>query len=144
MGNYTDQQILAAIEKLRPALPALLSAEQARQLDSRLAEILQSAAAPVSEPEAAARALEAVGGYSEAQEALVILLVRAAEESDSLRFMGDFQPAPGSAQPLPPGARMVCPVDPMHYSRRLRVAGQRLHCPEHEVELVPESAVGGE
>jgi len=140
---YSEQQILAALQELRPALPTLLPPDQARELEARLDKILQKPTFAGSKPVIAVRAMEAVSDYPEAQEALKILLERAAGEGESTRFMGDFQPAPGGPLPLPPGTKLVCPVSPSHYSRRLRVAGQRLYCPQHQVELVPESPAGG-
>jgi len=49
-----------------------------------------------------------------------------------------FIPLPGEPDPIPAGTMMVCPVDPAHYRKLLRQKGQRLYCPEHQVELVPE------
>lgn len=49
-----------------------------------------------------------------------------------------FHPLPGT-RPIPPGRMMACPVDPQHYrTRRLR-ADERLRCPEHDVDLIPET-----
>ena len=47
-----------------------------------------------------------------------------------------YVPLPGEDIPLPPGPRMVCPVDPAHYQIFRREADEELICPEHGVRLV--------
>ena len=56
-----------------------------------------------------------------------------------VRLLMAFEDVPGTGQPVPPGTRVVCPVDPTHLIKRLRVAGEK--CPQHHVELVPEDQV---
>src|SRR5688500_2293021 len=53
---------------------------------------------------------------------------------ENFRF---YSPIAGTNAPLPPGRRMVCPMDPSHYSDYRRELGERLFCPEHQVPLIP-------
>jgi hypothetical protein len=49
----------------------------------------------------------------------------------------------GDEWEIPAGTVMVCPKNPSHYRMRLQFVGQRLRCPEHDVDLVPEESIRG-
>lgn len=51
---------------------------------------------------------------------------------------GAYGPVPGDPGSVPSGRKMVCPVPSCHFSRRLQQRGERLYCPSHHEELVPE------
>ena len=82
------------------------------------------------------------------QPAAVLIALDIIEETDEARerleeimrergLIRSYTPPPGQQPALPPGTLMVCPVDPNHYQKRLRTAGQRLKCPQHGKDLVP-------
>lgn len=58
-------------------------------------------------------------------------------QSLSGNLRGVFSPMPGHPGPVPAGTVAVCPIDPGHRQRRIQQRGQKLRCPEHDVELIP-------
>lgn len=132
-----EERYLEAIRALKPELRDLLGPEEGAQLNRRLGQYLRRARSPEECERAVTRALDALREHPPARERLADIL-RAAGEDD-LRLL--YEPLPGPGGLLPAGAVVVCPVDPSHCRRRRQYKGQRLFCPEHGVELVPEEEV---
>jgi hypothetical protein len=136
-----EEKYLEAIRALKSELHQLLEPEEAKRLNRRLGQYLRWARFPEHRERALTRALAAIREYPpQVRDRLAEILRReGVEERTRL-----FEPLPGPEPiPLPPGTLMVCPMDPGHYRRRLQFAGQRLRCPDHEVDLVPEQSIRG-
>jgi hypothetical protein len=129
---------LEAIQVLRQELPKLLSSDDAKSLAAELTQVLSQANDPVERPKAIARARDAISRYPQARERLdeIIPRIQGKFRLDS------YQGVAGRAQVIPPGTLMACPKDPNHYQKYLRIAGQTLRCPQHEVDLIPLEQVG--
>ena len=125
--------VLQAVTQSRPQWEMLLEESERRDLDRWLAE------AASGEPETVRRAtnlvLDLLARYPQA-ESHVTAALGAKGDLDLETFR--YTPPPGEGDAIPAGAMMVCPIDPAHYRKRLRQKGQRLFCPQHDVELVPE------
>lgn len=130
---------LEAIQVLRQELPKLLSSGDAEKLAVELTQILSQADNPLERPKAITLAREAIDRYPEARQRLEEIIPRI---RGGTRLEG-YQEVPGEAQVIPAGTLMVCPKDPSHYQRYLRTAGQRLRCPQHEIDLVPPESISG-
>lgn len=136
MSGYSDQEILEAIQQLRSNLSEVLLDADAKALEVQLQEILSQAADQDRQPLTVTRSLEAIREYPAARDELKARLIRMAGLRSETRLGMSFETIPGYGEPVRPGTRVVCPVDPTHYITRLRLKGQR--CPQHNVELVPE------
>jgi hypothetical protein len=51
-------------------------------------------------------------------------------------FRGSYSGLPGTPGCIEVGRKMVCPIDPGHYSAYVQVRGEILYCPHHMTELV--------
>jgi hypothetical protein len=164
-----EEKYLEAIRALKSELRQLLGPEEAKRLNRRLGRYLRWARSPARRERALTRALAAIREHPRVRDRFGEILkevlgpegVEALEQKPPfphyldyssvwksplvqlLRALGrEFEPLPGEGGEIPPGTVMVCPVDPGHYRRRLQFRGQRLRCPEHEVDLVPEERSG--
>jgi hypothetical protein len=134
-----ELDFLQAVDRLMPRWTDVLSTGDMRTLAAWLQE------SPRDDPEAVRqtvnRTLDLLQGYPQAKSALGRELgIRSPLESVRLLF----SPAPGGPQPIPATTIMVCPEDPSHYQRPLMFQGQRLFCPQHQVELVPRDSLPSE
>jgi hypothetical protein len=154
-----EEKYLEAIRALKSELRQLLGPEEAKRLNRRLGRYLRWARSPARRERALTRALAAIREHPRVRDRFGEILkevlgpegVEALEQKPPLLAFSDawhavwareFEPLPGEGGEIPPGTVMVCPVDPGHYRRRLQFRGQRLRCPEHEVDLVPEERSG--
>ncbi|WP_448594352.1 hypothetical protein [Thermoflexus hugenholtzii] len=134
-----EEKYLEAIRALKSELPRLLEPEEAKRLNRRLGQHLRWARSPEHRERALTRALAAIREHPPVRDRLAEILRREGVE-EPYRL---YEPPPGEGGEIPAGTLMVCPVDPNHYRRRLQFRGQRLRCPEHRVDLVPEEDSGG-
>jgi hypothetical protein len=133
-----EEKTLEAIRTLKAELRQLLGPEEAEQLNRLLDQYLEEARSPERRESALGNALQAIKKHPRVRARLEeILGQKGVEEPHRL-----FEPLPGGEEVIPPGTVMVCPVDPSHYRMRLQFVGQRLRCPEHKVDLVPEERSG--
>jgi hypothetical protein len=154
-----EEKYLEAIRALKSELRQLLGPEEAKRLNRRLGRYLRWARSPARRERALTRALAAIREHPRVRDRFGEILkevlgpegVEALEQKPPLLaslsvwhavWAREFEPLPGEGGEIPPGTVMVCPVDPGHYRRRLQFRGQRLRCPEHEVDLVPEERSG--
>lgn len=131
-----ERDVLRTLDRLLLKWTDVLSSQDAQKLAAWLHTT------PRDDPEAMRqavnRALDLLQRYPQAKQELGDELgVQAPLESVRLLF----SPAPGGPQPVQATTMMVCPVDPSHYQRPLMVQGQRLFCPQHGVELVPQDSL---
>lgn len=134
-----DERYLAAIQALKPELPDLLGPEEGKRLNRRLGQYLRWARSPQHRETSLTRALAAISEHPPARQRMAEILYQKGVSD----FRTLFQPLPGEPGEIPAGTVMVCPVDPGHYQQRLQFVGQRLRCPEHDVDLVPEGSTRG-
>ncbi|MCX7681536.1 MAG: hypothetical protein N2508_06185 [Anaerolineae bacterium] len=134
-----DEQYLTAIQALKSELRDLLGPEEGKRLNRRLGQYLRWARSPQHREVSLTRALKAIGEHPPARQRIAEMLYR--EGVKDVQIV--YRPLPGEPEPVPAGTVMVCPVDPNHYRRRLQFTGQRLYCPEHNVDLVPEEDARG-
>lgn len=134
-----DERYLAAIQALKPELPDLLGPEEGKHLNRRLGQYLRWARSPQHREASLTRALAVISEHPPARQRMAEILYREGVRD----FRTLFQPLPGEPGEIPAGTLMVCPVDPGHYQQRLQFVGQRLRCPEHDVDLVPEGSTRG-
>jgi hypothetical protein len=156
-----EEKYLEAIRALKSELRQLLEPEEAERLNRRLGQYLRWARSPAHRERALTRALAAIREHPRVRDRFGEILkevlgpegVEALEQKppfphylsaglSQVVLVRKFEPLPGEGGEIPPGTVMVCPVDPGHYRRRLQFRGQRLRCPEHEVDLVPEERSG--
>jgi hypothetical protein len=130
-----QRAVLEAIQILRQEVLELLPAESANSLMVELAEALRDADSHVGRPMAIARAEEAIARYPKAHRRLEEILL--GTEDTRIKYQGP----PGPPQGIRP-MLMACPKDPTHYQKYARIAGQRLRCPQHQVDLIPYKDVG--
>jgi hypothetical protein len=133
-----EEKYLEAIRALKSELRQLLEPEEAERLKRRLGQYLRWARSPARRERALTRALAAIREHPRVRDRLAEILRREGVE-EPYRL---YEPLPGEGGEIPAGTLMVCPVDPSHYRMRLQFVGQRLRCPEHEVDLVPEGRSG--
>lgn len=130
---------LEALRRVKPELRDLLEEkEEAVHLNRSLGQYLRWARSPKHRDRSLTRALRRVMDYPTVRQRLGQIVGELGGEQAVARL---FSTLPGEPFPVPPGALMVCPVDPTHYRRRVQYAGQRFVCPEHNVPLVPASEV---
>jgi hypothetical protein len=134
VAEYTDEEYLEALRKLRQDLDQILPPEPAEQLGKQLDNLLSQADDTSLLPASIDFALDAVRDHPPAPDYLEDLLKQRAgfKNADRLRL---YTPPAGPPVPVQPGTRVCCPVDPTHLITRLRRQGQR--CPQHDVALVP-------
>jgi hypothetical protein len=130
-----DETDLEAIQVLRQEVPDLLPPEDARRLTAELNKVLRRMADPAARARSTALAREAIDQYPEARKRLDQITAKI-QQTLGYRYQG----VPGDPQAVPPGILMVCPKDPTHYQKYLRLAGEKLRCPQHQIDLVPQSA----
>jgi len=136
MDEMSEEEVVVqAIQELRRELRDLLGPEEAARLNRSLGQHLRWARTPGHRERSLTRALARIAEHPVLWERLTRLVEERGGAEDAVRL---FQPLPGSPIDIPAGTRMVCPVDPAHYRRRLQYRGQRLRCPQHGVDLVPE------
>ena len=128
------EQVLQAVAKTRPQWETLLREDECRDLDYWLTEA--TSGDPKIARKAANMILDLLERYPQAWSRIVAAL--GAKEGLHLELTRSYDPLPGEGDAIPVSTVMVCPVDPTHYRKHLRQKGQRLFCPEHGVELVPE------
>jgi hypothetical protein len=136
---YSDQELLEAIRALQSRLDQVLPGEQGRDLSGRLEGSLTQVEEPTRSSRAITLALETIRNYPAAFNELKAELVRQAGAKREDRLGMKMVDIIGDGGAVRPGERVVCPVDPRHLQKRLRVKGER--CPQHNVELVAESGV---
>ena len=127
-----------ALRVLKPELPDLLGPEEGEPLARLLEQDLRQARSPEHREQAITRALGRIAEYPTLRERLGRILEDLGGAETAVRL---YERLPGEEEPIPAGTLMVCPVDPSHYRRRLQHRGQRLRCPQHQVDLVPEGGV---
>jgi hypothetical protein len=136
---YTDQELLHAIRSLQARLTQILSNDQAQDLEARLQTALAHIDEPGNQPQAITHALEGVRFFPAARDELKVELIREAGLRKEDRLGMKLVDIIGDGGAIKPGERVVCPVDPTHLKKRLRIKGER--CPQHNVELVDESSL---
>ena len=136
---YTDQELLQAIRSLQARLTQILPADEARDLQARLQTVLADIDEPAPPPQAVTLALEAIRVFPACREELKAELIRQAGLRTEDRLGIRLVDIAGDGDAISPGERVVCPVDPTHLKRRLRIKGER--CPQHNVELVKEGSL---
>lgn len=134
MAEYTDEEYLEALRKLRRDLYQVLPPDKADQLGQQLDNLLSQADDPNLLPAAIDFALDAVRDHPPAPDHLEALIERQSGKKSAERLRL-YTPPAGPPVPVQPGTRVCCPVDPTHLITRLRRQGQR--CPQHNVLLVP-------
>jgi hypothetical protein len=137
--NPQQQADLEAIQFLRQELRTWLSSEDAESLEAELGIVLGSFETPDERPriitgEEVGRAWEFIARYPQALQRLEVLRA----ESPEWKYQGP----PGLPVEVPPGPVLVCPKDPSHYQRYVLKTGERLRCPQHDVDLVPPDQAG--
>lgn len=133
-----QQGDLEAIQYLRQELSMWLSPEDAESLHAELDSLLGSFENPAERQrpitgEEVAQAWESIDHYPQARQRLEELRIESLER---------YQAPPGGPDPVPPGPLWVCPKDPSHYKRYVLKAGERLRCPQHDVDLVRADQAG--
>lgn len=128
---------LEALQEVRSVLPKLLSAEKAAQIERQLSAALDQPGEPMFQ---AIQACEALQPHDPAMKFLNDIL----DELEGMQEKGiRFEPTPaGAPLPIAPGPEYRCPIDPKGCPPRyLRIQGQRLRCPKHNVDLVPAAQI---
>jgi len=136
---YTNQELLQAIRSFQARLTQILPTDQAQGLEARLQAALVHIDEPGQQPEAIAQALEAIRLFPAGRDELNAELVRLAGLRKGDRLRTKLVDIAGDGGAIRPGERVVCPVDPTHLKKRLRIKGER--CPQHNVELIEESSL---
>jgi len=139
MAGYTDKDILKTIQGLIHDLPNLVSQSDAQALTSQLTEIFSDIDDINNQSNVVTQALRIICEYPKARDELKARLIREYGVTSEVRLNMSYEEQPGHGEPIKPGSKVVCPVDPGHYIVRLRRKGQR--CPQHNVELVEASEI---
>ncbi|MEK6407974.1 MAG: hypothetical protein AABN34_13515 [Acidobacteriota bacterium] len=136
---YTDQELLQAIRSLEARLSQILPNDQAQDLEARLQTALAHVNEPGQQPLAITQALEAIRPFPAGRDEIKAELIRQAglRKDDGLGMK--LVDIAGDGGAIKPGGRVVCPVDPTHLKKRLRIKGER--CQQHNVELVEEGSL---
>ncbi len=134
---YTSQELLQAIRSLQTRLTQILPKDQAQDLEERLQTALPHIDEPGQQPDAITQALEAIRLFPACRDELKAELIRHAGLRKEDRLGMKLVDIAGDGGAIRPGERVVCPVDPTHLKKRLRIKGER--CPQHNVELVEEA-----
>jgi hypothetical protein len=122
---------LTAIQKLCSELSDLLPSESAQALHTKLETILNKETS-IETSQAITQALTVIAGFPVVRQRLDAIL----NETGELQAIRNYSSVAGNSQFVQPGTLMVCPIDPTHYQKYLRVAGQHWRCPVHKCDLV--------
>lgn len=136
---YSDQELLQAIQALQARLSQILPNDQVRELEIRLQTAMADIDDPRQRPKAITQALEVIRIFPAARDELRAELIRQAGLRSEDRLGMKLVDIIGDGEAVRPGERVVCPVDPTHLRKLLRIKGER--CPQHNVELITESSV---
>ena len=133
-----DRSFLEAVAQLRGEWVHLLGDEDADALAHRMAET--SLDDPASAQQATAYVLDLLGRHPPARARVSSVL--GIEGRLDLVLRSGYQGPPGQQTEVAAGTWMVCPIDPSHCRKQLRMKGQRLICSEHGcIPLVPEDQI---
>jgi hypothetical protein len=135
-----QEKTLAAFKILSQQLRGpLANVELAGVLDAAI-EKCETSGNGAERDGAVSGALEALAGHPKAK-MLFDYMVREPGSKSIAETFREFENVPGHMAPVA-GTLMVCPKDPTHYSKYLRMAGQQMTCPVHNVSLVPADEAG--
>ncbi|HHH41311.1 MAG TPA: hypothetical protein ENK56_04830 [Chloroflexi bacterium] len=136
MGKKSEEELyIEAIRELKPQLRELLGPEEGTRLNRSLGQYLRWARSPEHRERSLTRALGRIAEHPTLREQLGRIVEDLGGAGAAVRL---YQQLPGGPDDVPAGTVMVCPVNPSHCRKRLQYAGQRLRCPQHKVDLVPE------
>ncbi|ASC71316.1 hypothetical protein XM38_022680 [Halomicronema hongdechloris C2206] len=134
---YSLEQLLKAVQALRPYLPQLLEAPTAQALDTQLVALAQAATNTGNGRELWA----AIASHDPLRVWVIFYLEHGYDPEASLEAVRTYQPLPSSSHAVT-SPRYRCPVANCHHAWYRRSQTEAIpQCPIHGVALVRDSKV---
>lgn len=139
MKSFTDAEWLTAIRDTLADLNETLPKAKSEELKNLLEPLSDDEEEPDVLASAIAQSLEIIQEFPEVHKDLKKRLIGMDRTGGDTVSDSNYEATPGKGDAIPPGDEgyFVCPTDPAHLRTRRRIKGQQ--CPQHQVELIPES-----
>jgi hypothetical protein len=141
MKNFSNTEWLVAIRETLINIDGILPKDKSERIKNLVEPLFEHVEEPDDIAEAIAQSLEVIQEYPEANDDLKKRLLGIDSTRGDVLPSSGYEPTPGKGDPISFGEDefYVCPKDPTHLRTTRRIKGQQ--CPQHQVELVPESSI---